>query len=700
MQKLFLWACLAILVMGAGDVVRASENRFWLANQSDFGAKRGFWLDFENSSAGDAPCTLRTLKLILGVADGTNWHFFASVPAWRYDHDYRVRAVFGTGRAQLWLDGQKITDEPSGWKPDTGALTAGQIPNWAHGAADYWIVPASVRLTPGQGRPLAFSFPALSAPLMLFEPQAPRRVEGWHLKAGTALTVEATFRLSRPPADPHSLTPLVDRYGQFRDGDWPGKTHADADLRRDRAEEDRRLQAWSGARAAYDRFGGWRKAGWHDNATGVFQTVRHNGVWWLLSPEGNPCFYTSVCTAPLADGDRTPVTGREYLFAGLPPRDGPYAAAWGSDPFAWSPNVQAVSFPTANLIRKYGGDWRNVFHTRTVQRLKAWGFSGFGKWCDIEADLPSLPVLNRGGVPTLAGHPDPFDPATAAKLHDVLAPQITPHRDDPTVVAWSLGNEHDEIITAGEIRDILGRGGDVPAKRALVDEALAARYGGDVGRLAAAWGVTATDRAGLYAAAPKPPDADVEALRQFYADHYYALIEQTVKSLDPKHLYAGFWIVPGWWENEQDWDLIARHCDVIGYDNYAFTFADDRLTRLMRRTDKPTFCGEFSFPPQYAGQRGFRVYDATWSTEDADAGRLYARYVADAARNPYCVGLAWFEYRDEPLTGRGGGHGPDLVYGEDYAFGTVDVADHPKWDLIAAMRRANLAAPGLRLRSK
>ena len=285
------------------------------------------------------------------------------------------------------------------------------------------------------------------------------------------------------------------------------------------------------------------------------------------------------------------------------------------------------------------------------------------------------------------------------KLRDVLAAQITPHRKDPDVVAWSVGNEHDEIITAGETQAILGKAGDVPAKKALVDEALTALYQHDAGKMATAWGLppVSTTEEGLSGATPAHvPPADIEALRRFYADHYYGLIERTVKALDPDHLYAGFWIVPGWWENEEDWRLIARHCDVIGYDNYAFEFADARLTRLIHEAGKPVLCGEFSFPPQYSGTRGFGLYDQAWVADDQAAGRLYARYVGDAARNSNCVGVAWFQYRDEPLTGRGPGHGPAAVYGEHYAFGLVDIADRPKWEMLAAMRRANLTAAGIR----
>ncbi len=143
--------------------------------------------------------------------------------------------------------------------------------------------------------------------------------------------------------------------------------------------------------------------------------------------------------------------------------------------------------------------------------------------------------------------------------------------------------------------------------------------------------------------------------------------------------------------------MIARHCDVVGYDRYSDSFADADFARLLREADKPVLCGEFSFPPTYNGARGFGVYGQAHAVDDADAGRRYGRWVGKAARNPACVGVCWFQYRDEPVTGRGPGLGPDLVYGEHYAFGLVDVTDTPKWDLGAPVRAENLAAAGQRL---
>jgi hypothetical protein len=268
---------------------------------------------------------------------------------------------------------------------------------------------------------------------------------------------------------------------------------------------------------------------------------------------------------------------------------------------------------------------------------------------------------------------------------------------DPFVVGWSVGNEYDEIIKPGEIQDILKMPGTVPAKRALADYALEKIYGDDLGKASAAGGVTAGTREEFEAAKVVLPDDAVETLRRYYADRYYDFIYRTVKAIDPHHLYLGFWISFGWWVNEEDWRLIGRHCDVIGYDRYAYDFSNDSLNRLAKEAGKPTLCGEFSFPPVYHAERGYAFYNSGTEDEAASA-RYYTRWMRAAATDPYCVGVGWFQYRDEPLTGRGPGHGPDLVYGEHYAFGLVDVTDRPKWAMLKGIREANRAAITRRLK--
>ena len=695
-----LWIILTIVIMP--QLVLAADNRFNLATQQDFGAKTGFILDFENTTNSSGVCPLSSLRLICGFGDGQNNYFMALTPKWEYDVDYLALMKVGPNGESIRLQidqGKVVAENEQGGdlKPAVGPLLVSDTPSWAQAPAEYHFVQTSLKVVSSSGRTLVghFTESHLSPILWLFAPP-PSRKYPWVTNPGDSLTIEAGFKIVQNP-DLRSFAPVIDRYGQVIQANWRGKIKSDAQLKRAVAHERDVLQKW-GTDKDEDAYGGWLKAGWKEKPTGFYRVVKHNGKWWLITPLGNPCFYTGICSAPSTTWETTPVTGREYLFADLPPKTGLYAAAWSKNQWGIDDDTEYCAFQTANLIREYGSNWNEASIHLLVRRIQAWRFCGLGKWCGPTRHLPYSPVLYRWDVPSLAGRPDIFDPSVQAKFRASLERQILPERNNPCVVGWSLGNEYDEIIQPSEIQSILKMPATVPAKKALVDYDIDSLHHGDLSQAADGLGVQgATTREELESATCNPNAKDLEALREFYADRYYDFIYKTIKSIDPNHLYLGFWIVPGWWVNATDWSLIAKHCDVIGYDRYAPDFADSMVQGLFKSAGKPVLCGEFSFPPTYNGARGFGVYP-TNAVDDRDSGAKYVRWIRDAANNPYCVGCYWFEYRDEPVTGRGPGHGPDLIYGEHYAFGFVDVTDQPRYALIEQARQINAEASAIRNR--
>jgi hypothetical protein len=690
-------ACLlAAFLLGQLSDALAADARLTLAGQFDWGARKGFYLNLENSFT-TAPGALSGMIIALGVADGSNWRFVVNHPAWEYDRTYAVRASVSPARSELWLGGVSLGFVNAGAVP-TGAMqvTCNEIPGWASAPTEYYVDQTSVTISGPGGATLSATTSentTRSMALTLMQSPGPASMLSWTFASGDSFTVETTFTIVRR-ADAVALSPLADRYGQFRYGEWPGKVHSDADLLTAKSQEETQNQAW-GIPAGYDVYGGDTRADWHDTATGFFHLVNRNGFWWLISPEGHPCFYRGVCDGPGLTWDKTPVTGRETMFEWLPPRTGNYAVMWAWNVWGDGPGHEYVASHSPNLLLKYGASWPQTFTTTTAYRYDVWGFSGGAKWDEVPG-RPVTPVLGRSGVPNVARHPDIFDAAIRTQFESVLRSQITPRLLDPFVVGWSVGNEMDEIINVDEIKTVLGMDQTVAAKRALVDYGLATIYGGDVTSMSTAWHSPLPTTASLYATPAQAPDDDVESVRRYYADRYYAFLYQTIKAIDPNHLYLGFWIVPGWWQNDQDWRLITPWCDVIGYDRYAQTFTDASLDALVNESGKPVLCGEFSFPPNYPGTRGYGTYGVS-VPNDVAAGEAYKAWLASATTNPHCVGVAWFQYRDQPVLGRGPGSGTDPIYGEHYAFGLVDVTDHPKWDLVTRVREANLQASQRRL---
>jgi hypothetical protein len=221
-------------------------------------------------------------------------------------------------------------------------------------------------------------------------------------------------------------------------------------------------------------------------------------------------------------------------------------------------------------------------------------------------------------------------------------------------------------------------------------------HGGSVAELAKAWHAPGSSVKDIAERAITAPAAELNQLRRYYEDAYYGWVHNTIRAIDPNHMVVAAWVSIGWWAEEEDWDIAARHCEVVGYDRYSRAPSDPAMAARLARVDKPVLLGEFSFPPNYAGGRGLGAYPWAWATDDTEAGALYAAQVKASAVEPHTIGALWFEYRDEPVTGRGPGSGPQLVYGEDFAFGMVDGTDQPKWGLVEQVRAANLTLTSLR----
>ena len=94
---------------------------------------------------------------------------------------------------------------------------------------------------------------------------------------------------------------------------------------------------------------------------------------------------------------------------------------------------------------------------------------------------------------------------------------------------------------------------------------------------------------------------------------------------------------------------------------------------------KPALIGEFHFG---SADRGLFWEGMVGVGREGERGPAYARYIRAVADNPDFVGAHWFQYLDEPLTGR-------TLDGENAHIGFVTVADLPYEGLVSAARDAN-----------
>lgn len=685
---------LTISALTAGLISAQPACQFYLADQT--GTNQGFSLHLDTQADSKGSCQLNSVSLVLTVGDGAGYHKVTANPAWQTGVLYTAKAVITTaGPQQLSLNGQSSGSSPAVFKPAQTTVNGAEMADSGVAAESYLVTEISLQIANGANNiSIAPSGnDPLPPPLVLMATGGTLWRAPFTVDTAQPITVTATFRFDPAVANPHQFDPYVDAYGQAAYGTWASKATSDADLEAAATEE----QTWlanNGPLGGMDAYGGSTRAGWTDKATGYFHTAQHGGRWWLISPLGNPLFYIGLDT--LEDSSYTPITGRESMFAQLPPQTGDFSAAYAKNVWGDSQPTTYLSFAEANRIRKYGSNWRDVKNAVLLQRLASWGFAGAGKWTAAGTGFSVNPVLAHTSVPNVVagGHPDIFDSKILALLKTALVAAIGSNLTNPNVVGWSVGNEKDEIVTASEVQSILALGATVPAKMKLVDRALSAIYSGSVAALASAWKITALTAADVYASKPAPPSLDVETLRQFYEQNYFATLYQAVKAIDPNHLYLGNWILPRTYP--ADWPIIAANCDVIGIDFYSPSFNDPAVQQLIQSTGKPVLVGEFSYPATYGGVRGFGSQKYPGPLTDSAAGDLYSQWLHDTSANPYVVGVEWFEYRDEPVSGRGNNSGESnissaLVLGENYAFGMIDVTDRPKYDLVNKVRAANVA---------
>ena len=340
-------ALLAILIAGAGTLW-AGDCRLMLATQSDWNNKLGFYLDLEATTTSDGKCHPEGVTMYLGVADGSSWRYPSYRPAWQFEHTYTIVATITPTYADLKVDGVTVAHSPGGFTQYVSPVTMNQTPDWASSPTTYMAV---------QGD-LTMSNSTTSVTSQASGTQLPPEVI--LLSGGT---LSGTLNFTSNATDTQVITTyltfhqidtgtaptkaLIDRWGQSIQSPWTGKVTSDADLPASATAE----LAWLAAlppTCGYDAWGGTTVAGWRQTPTGFYTITKRNGYWWLITPDGNPVFYTGIGGPPGLTWDMTPLTGRLNLFADLPARtDAAYSDAWGHNVWGDSGSVDYFAFITA-----------------------------------------------------------------------------------------------------------------------------------------------------------------------------------------------------------------------------------------------------------------------------------------------------------------------------------------------------------------
>jgi hypothetical protein len=427
--------------------------------------------------------------------------------------------------------------------------------------------------------------------------------------------------------------PLVDPFGQWAPEDWPGKAKSLAELKTAWRQEEKTLRP-----GEFDtgQYGGFKST--QAKATGFFRVEQIDGRWWFVDPEGHLFFSTGADGMGPWMGTRT--NGRDGVFTAVPPPD--------LRPPAFRANQTAmVSFLTWNLQRRFGANWPERWVDLTLRRMDAWGLNTIANWSDPRLAAakrePYIATLRGWGVETgFLGLPDVFAEDFAQKVDAAAAEQCAPRKDDPWLIGYFIANEppwpgrETEIVSA-----IL----QAPASP-IQSEAKKFLAGGDT----------------------------PERRREFVnhaIEKFLDTVNAAIHRHDPNHLNLGirFGSRPS-----EAMLRASRGFDVFSMNSYGYEVNRQNVEAAYRVTQKPVLIGEFHF-----GTPGRGLAAGLLQTKNQEErGVAYRYYVENAAANPALIGVHWFEWADEPNTGR--------MDGENYNIGLVDVTDRPYEELIEAMK--------------
>jgi hypothetical protein len=427
--------------------------------------------------------------------------------------------------------------------------------------------------------------------------------------------------------------PLVDPFGQWINAEWPGKVKNAEELKRDWSQEANSLEPGG---YEYCSYGGYRKT--QAKATGFFHVEQIRGRWWFVDPDGHLFFSTGADVTDPAIA--TPTEGRRSFFAALPP-----------DNLNQSDSRGGASFLTWNLFRRFGDNWPSSWIAFTIRRMQSWGLNTTGNWSSPQLwnsghIAYTIPLRGWETKVNYMGMPDVYSNEFVETCDRAAAQQCGPRSKDPYLLGYFIANEPPWPGREEALVQMILDGPDTATREELKK----------------------------FLSQADTAERRKSFVYQAYA-RYLDVISKAVKKHDPNHLNLGMRFAGGRASDEMI--KASRTFDVYSLNSYDYVPRREMLDHAYELTGRPLMIGEFHFGVPGRGlSAGLRQ-----AANDHERGVAYKYYLENAAAMPALIGAHWFQWMDEPNTGR--------FDGENYNIGFVDVTDRPYRDFLEGVKETH-----------
>ena len=421
-------------------------------------------------------------------------------------------------------------------------------------------------------------------------------------------------------------------------------------------------------------------------ATGFFYPKQdENGRWWLVDPVGNGFFACGVDA--LSWGGRS----CEELGFSVFKR---YNQARYSSELEW---VLAAKKQVDQWGFNCAGTCLDTFHNHipfSTNLMIGSTFASRGDDCNI------CPYLGNAGSPL----PNPFHPRFGEYAKERYMMKVGRDRENPYFLGYYCDNELKwagnpmALDGSGLFNTVMKKRAGHSAKAALV-KFVSEHSGNDINKFNKFWGTGFKSFGELANATQldhKTPE-QLEVKKGFLAlaaDTYFRTIRDSIREIDPNHLFLGCRYAGVYQAHEIIWKANAKYCDVVTFNMYP-TFdrlrnqmysKDSSMTeildRLYKLCGKPMMVTEWAFMgldselPCTIGA-GQRFYT---QAERAEAAKLFYKLMLS---HKAVVGSVWYQYSDSPQLGI------RRRFPENSNYGLLNKYGKPYYELVNAFKEVN-----------